>query len=222
MSSKIDLRTLFDGYCKNFSNVYDEKYSWTRTEGLTWLTHSILRFFRGLGESMGFDIAFDKQNIGSVRLRSRGDLFWVKDGEPVLHLECENASEWQDITQELKNLGSSNIPYKVGIFQLVDKSLKKKTVGRAKKILKKKKLVKKGTRWLLIFDTWHDTKLNDVKYMYEDPKTLEPVSKDYALEWYPLFGMVLGGRTDKAKLARIYCLPFDMIGVIESDWTKIR
>ena len=222
MLLKIDLKLLFDGYCKNVPNIYDEKYHWTKIEGLTWLTHSILRFFRGLGESMGFDVALDKQNIGSVSLKSRGDLFWVKDGEPVLHLECENAYRLRDIIEELENLGSSTIPFKVGIFQLADKSLTDKTVGRMVRFLKKKNLVKNGTKWLLIFDSWSDTKIKNVNYTYKDPKTFKTVDNEYALEWNPLFGVVLGERTDKTKVANIYRLPFDKIGVIESDWERIE
>lgn len=220
--SKIDLKVLFDGYCKNFPVVYGEKYRWSKTEGLTWLTHSILRFFRGLGESMGFDIALDKQNIGSVSLKSRGDLLWVKDEEPVLHLECENASTWADITEELENLGSSDIPFKVGIFQFTESNLKARTVGRVRRFLKKKKLVEKGTKWLLIFDMWYETEIEKVGYEYEDPKTLEEVQKNYMLEWYPLRGIVLGERVNKGKLAKIYRLPLNKIGVIEEEWIKIE
>lgn len=220
--SKIDLKVLFEGYCKNFPIVYGGKYQWTGTENLTWLTHGILRFFRGLGESMGFNIAFDTKNIGSVSLKSKGDLFWVKDKEPVLHLECENAYEWSDIREELENLGSSGIPYKIGIFQFVESALKSSTIGRVIKFLRRKKFLENGIKWLLIFDMWYETTVEKVKYEYKDPKTSKAIIKNFELEWYPLYGIVLGERTNKKTLAKVFRLPFNKIGVVkEKDWTKM-
>jgi len=219
--AKINLEMLFDGYCRNFANVYDDKFAWTKWEGRQWLTHGILRFFRSLGESMGFDVALEKQIIGNIRLKSRGDMFWIKDEKPILHLESENADYVAQITEELRNLGSSNIPYKVGVFQCINENLNRKIIPRVRKFLAKKALVRDGTQWLLIFDIWYDTALEDVEYSYTDRQTKKHRQKKYRLEYYPLIGMILREKSDKEKMAKVYCLPFDKIGVINGRWETL-
>lgn len=214
---------LFEGYYKNFPVIYGGMYHWSKTETYSWLTNRILSFFRNLGESMGFKIALEKKIIGSVSLDSRGDLFWMKDEAPVLHLECENASQWGHIKKELRNLGSSVIPFKVGIFQFIESTLKSKTMQRSIDFLRDKNLVEEGTKWLLIFDMWYETGIEKVEYEYEDPKADETVNKKYRLEWYPLYGLILGERTDKITLAKVYRLPFNKIGLVkEQKWRKLR
>lgn len=219
---RINLKLLFEGYCRSFPVIYGGIYHWGETENLSWLTNSILRFFRSLGESMGFKIALERKNIGSISLNSRGDLFWVKYEEPVLRLECENASVWRHIRKELENLGSSDIPFKVGIFQFVETTLRSRTMQRARNFLANKKLVKNGTKWLLIFDMWYESGIEKIQYKYTDPKTDEVSFKKYDLEWYPLYGMVLGERTDKVTLAKIYRLPFNKIGLVRQEgWRRL-
>ena len=215
------MKALFDGYCKNYVDIYDGKYLWTNKEGLTWSTHSILKFFRGLGESSGFDTAMNKQEIGGVSLSGKGDLFWIKNQEPVLHLESENTRSFGEVTEELEKLGSSDIPYKVGVFQLDNASLKRKTLKRVRNLLARRRLVKKGTRWLLIFDIWNDTEIEDIEYSYTDPKTNQDISKEYTLEYYPLIGMIPGEKNDNVKLAKVYRLPFDKMGVMPDKWTRL-
>lgn len=180
------------------------------------MTHSILRFFRSLGESMGFDIALDKQVIGGSRLKHKGDMLWMKREEPILHLECENAGTLKDITEEIENLGSSDISFKIGVFQLAD-NLTLKVVKRALRLLEKKRLRKSGTEWLLIFDIWNDTRIDSVEYEYTEPDTSASIRNKYPLEYYPLVGIILDQSTIKAKLVKIYRLPFGKIGSI--GWT---
>lgn len=164
---------------------------------------------------MGFKIALEKKIIESVTLESLADLLWVKDEEPFLHLECENARQWRHIRKELKNLGSSDIPFKVGIFQFVESTLKRTTMQRAVKYLERRELLENGTKWLLVFDMWYETGIEEIEYKYEDPETEETVNRKYNLEWYPLYGLILGERTDKIALAKVYRLPFNKIGLVK-------
>lgn len=219
-TAKVNLKMLFDGYCRNFANVYDDKFTWTEKEGRTWLTHSILRFFRNLGESMGFDITLDKQVIGDTKLKSKGDMLWIKSERPVLHLECENADVFWQITEELENLGSSSIPFKVGVFQCTDESLNRQIIRKALRFLVQKELVNPHTRWLLIFDFWTDIELENVEYSFTDPETKEDKREEHTLEYYPLMGIVLDRGTVERKSAKVYCLPLDKIGVIEGKWER--
>ena len=119
----------------------------------------------------------------------------------------ENATSRSKITNECEKLANSEAPNKVGVFQLVEDWMDSRMIDDVLKHLRIHRSVRKGTRWLLIFDVWNE------KEEYARWIDFEEDCEKRTLMKYPVIGVRLSVATRKMKTVYIRELPYNKLHV---------